>query len=45
MDRRKLMNKKGDSAENESLNVEKVGILPYANLTSLYNYRPMKKTI
>lgn len=26
-------------------NVEKVGILPYANLTSLYNYRPIKKTI
>lgn len=44
VDRRKLMQMSTDLSQKPD-ETKKIEILPYANLTTLYNFRPMKKNI
>ena len=44
MDRRKLMQKSTDPLKKQDEG-KRVDALHYANLTTLYNFRPMKKII
>lgn len=48
MDRRKLVKQiksNGRPAKSRSVHKKDDGVLHFANLTRLYNYRPMKKSI